>query len=145
MNTLPTGDYYENCVFPFPILPNNDLYTQFKIIDKQRNEQKKEDELAYNNSSKSRLENVIITKFNTTFIGALDSFEKRFGYLWNHGKPFSELTDNQKDFRDLWNEVRNDVLNRGNSQLRNALAEIDEYSVVWNKKQYTFKIEENNG
>ena len=47
----------------------------------------------YKENSKKRLLNNIKKKFDTTIIGSLAAFEEEFGYLWGHGKHYSELTD----------------------------------------------------
>jgi hypothetical protein len=120
----------------------DDLHNTFNKIDQQREIQKEADLLASKENSRRRLQDAIKKKMTTTMIGSLDSFEKRFAYLWAGGLPFSELTENQKDFRDLWTEVRNEVLNKGNSQLRAIMQEIDEYETLWMGKKYNFTIVE---
>jgi hypothetical protein len=116
----------------------------FDLINKQREQQKKEALAASKEASTLRLQEVVRKKMTTTMIGALDSFEKAFGYLWGQGKHFNELTDNQKDFRDLWSETRNQVLNKSNAQLRNLLAETSEYTVLWEGKHIDFKLVDKN-
>ena len=72
------------------------------------------------NSSK-----LILTKrFQTTMIGALFEFEKAFGYLWGQDKNEEDLTDNELDFLDRWDAVRNQILNNGNNQLRKAIVDL---------------------
>jgi hypothetical protein len=72
------------------------------------------------NSSK-----LILTKrFQTTMIGALFEFEKAFGYLWGQDKNEEDLTDNELDFLDRWDTVRNQILNNGNNQLRKAIVDL---------------------
>ena len=58
----------------------------------------------YRNFSKSRLLNNISKKFNTTTIGSLAIIEDNFGFLWGHGLPYNELSENQKDWRESWGE-----------------------------------------
>ena len=48
--------------------------------------------MGYEENSKKRLLNNIKKKFDTTIIGSLAAFEEEFGYLWGHGKHYSELT-----------------------------------------------------
>ena len=84
------------------------------------------------NSSK-----LILTKrFQTTMIGALYEFEKAFGYLWGQNKNPDFLTENEEDFRDRWEDVRNQILNNGNSQLRKCLIDLDRL----NNNQYHYKL-----
>jgi hypothetical protein len=115
-------------------------------FDKSRKileEENREKEVLEKNIAKEKLERVLQKKFNTTFIGALDSFEQAFGYLWRHGENYASLSENEKRFRELWNDTRNEVLNKGNAQLRGALQEVSEYTLVWNRKNYQFKLENN--
>lgn len=58
-------------------------------------------------------------------IGSLFEFEKMFGYLWGHTKEEEDLTDNELEFLDKWDSVRNQILNNGNNQLRKAIADLD--------------------
>jgi len=86
------------------------------------------------NSSK-----LILTKrFQTTMIGALFEFEKAFGYLWGQDKEDHELTDNELDFLDRWDNVRNQILNNGNNQLRKAISDLtkNQGDIKYNYKFY---------
>lgn len=63
-------------------------------------------------------------RIKTTMIGAIDKFEKNFGYLWGH---FTEdpLTEQQEKFADLWDFTRNQILNQGNHQIRDLKDDYD--------------------
>ena len=89
-----------------------------KALRNLREEIKKKNEESYKENSKKRLINNIDKKFKTTMIGSLAVFEKYFGALWGHGD--SNITDEQKHFRQLWEEARTDILNNGNTQMRIA-------------------------
>jgi hypothetical protein len=92
------------------------------------------------NSSK-----LILTKrFQTTMIGALFEFEKAFGYLWGQDKEDDELTDKELDFLDRWDNVRNQILNNGNNQLRKAIADLskNQGNIKYNYKFYNNNKEE---
>ena len=75
-------------------------------------------------------------------IGALAAFENNFGTLWGHGQE--ELTDDQKQFRKIWEETRTEILNNGNSQLRIAQEEIAQYTMTWNRYHVDFVIKPEN-
>lgn len=90
--------------------------------------------------ARSNLKRHIVTKLKTTMIGSLDKFEQTFGYLWGHGKDESDLTPDEKHFRQMWFDTRTEVLNNGNNQIRAAESEIDQYSVKFNKFKYDFVI-----
>jgi hypothetical protein len=82
---------------------------------------------------------LLTKRFQTTMIGALFEFEKTFGYLWGQHKNENEpLTQSEIDFGDLWENVRNNVLNNGNNQLRKTIADLsrDNTSVKYNYKFY---------
>ena len=91
-------------------------------------------------NSKKKLLRAVETKFKTAFIGALNQFEKKFGFLWGHGKPDNELTQNEKDFREIWEEARAEVLNNGNNQLRASQEEIAEYTMERNKYELNLTV-----
>ena len=94
----------------------------------------------YRNFSKSRLLNNISKKFNTTTIGSLAIIEDNFGFLWGHGLSYNELSEDQKDWRDSWGEVRTKILDLGNSNLRASQSEIGQYTLTWNKYVTNFYV-----
>ena len=58
-------------------------------------------------------------KLETTMIGCLARFENVFGYLWGQHKSHTvDLTDQEVYFDNLWRDVRNNILNHGNNQIR---------------------------
>ena len=77
-------------------------------------------------------------------IGSLFAFEKTFGYLWGQDKNENELTQQEIDFWDKWDLVRNEILNNGNSQLRKAISDLDKSTgqVRYNYKFYNKKEDE---
>lgn len=94
---------------------------------------------------RERLKKIIAKKFDTTMIFPLSQFEAAFGHLWGDKLPEERLTDDQRVMRGKWKECRNNILNNGNQQKRNAFAEIDMYDVVWLRYQTTFlPVEEYN-
>lgn len=94
----------------------------------------------YREESRKRLGIIIKTKLQTSFIGAIDRFEKYFGFLWGHGKPKSALTPTETEFRRLWFEARKEVLDNGHAQLRALVEELRLYSVAWNGYRTTLLI-----
>jgi len=83
---------------------------------------------------------LLTKRFQTTMIGALHEFEKAFGYLWGHLKDEDNLTDNELDFLDRWDTVRNQILNNGNNQLRKAIADLDRNTTV----RYNYRFYKQN-
>lgn len=95
-----------------------------------RQSQKKvrDDRMAYD--SRERLKKISRKKFRTCFIAALSEFESRFGFLlWGHGLSQDEITDEQSENRIVWNEVRANILDKGNAQSRALGMEIDLHHV----------------
>lgn len=91
-----------------------------------------------NERSKTRLKKEIKKKIETTMIGALASVEKYFGHLWGHNSL--EPTKEQAGLKELYEELRSEILDKGNSQIRNSDSEIETYEVVWNKYHLNIPI-----
>lgn len=76
-------------------------------------------------------------KIQTTMIGALDTIEKKFGFLWCFESE-EELTPEQKQIKDIYEEIRAIILDRGNTQIRNLEAEFSGYEVQ--RKRYQINL-----
>ncbi len=92
----------------------------------------------YSNDSKDRLTKIATTKIKTTMIGSLSVIEKHFGFLWgldDNGKDTGrELSPEEQHMKDLFEEiVRSEILDLGNTQMRNMTAEIQQYNVDWQR------------
>ncbi len=82
-------------------------------------------------------------RLKTIMIGSISRFENTFGYLWNHG--FDIDTDQHEFFRRKWDDLRNDLLNHGNNQIRLAVDTIyDFFDQKENKYKYSYKFSVNN-
>jgi len=88
--------------------------------------------------NRERLFRILKKKFETTMIFPLCQFEDCFGDLWGHGLPDSELTEDQKNNRDLWNECRTKILDNAHRQIRNTKTELNMHDVVWKKYALVF-------
>jgi hypothetical protein len=76
-------------------------------------------------NSRRQIMEQIETRFKTIMIGALARFEKEFGNLWNNNE---EPNNNQEAyFRDKWEDLRHDLLDHGNNQIRQGLEELNIY------------------
>lgn len=80
-------------------------------------------------------------KIQTTMIGALDTIEKKFGFLWCFENE-EELTTEQKQMKDIYDEIRATILDRGNTQIRNLEAEFSGYEIQ--KKRYQINLPVSN-
>ena len=95
--------------------------------------------------AKEVFKQVLTKKFKTTMIGSLHQFEKFFGDLWGHDIVEEDLTEEELEWRRKWELARLEILNNGNDQLRNALAEADHYSMSYEKNRYEFPIKDKKG
>ena len=86
----------------------------------------------YKTDSKERLSKILKKKIETTMIGALSSIEDHFGFLWASNSD-SDPTEEQVIMSDLYQQIRSEILDKGNSQARNIDAELSQYEVAWTK------------
>jgi transcription termination factor Rho len=96
---------------------------------KQTKEYKKVREDKYKQDSRDRLSKIIKKKVETTMIGALSSIEQHFGFLWENKN--GKLTSEQQIMFDLYQKVRSEILDKGNTQSRNIDAELSQYDINW--------------
>lgn len=82
--------------------------------------------------AKDRLRQVVKKKLDTTMIGSLASIEKYFGFLWGHDIE-GDLTPQQEQFADLYEDLRSEILDKGNHQLRNFDTELANYEINHNR------------
>jgi hypothetical protein len=113
------------------------------VVDKEIVMSKKEQELAelrlelkkehqgrIVQDSRDRLKKISNKKFRTCFIFALAEFENTFGFdLWGHNLPENKITPEQKANRIRWDQVRKNILDKGNTQSRALGMEIDLHHV----------------
>ena len=93
----------------------------------------------YLDSSKERLLKIGKKKIQTTMIGALSTLEKQFGFLWWQDEE-GDLTPEQNHMKDLYEEVRAEILDRGNNQMRNLEAEFAQYEIKWLRYSLTLPV-----
>lgn len=91
-----------------------------------------------NERSKTRLKKEIKKRIQTTMIGSLSSIEKYFGFLW--GEESDSPTEREEQMREIFEEMRTEILDKGNTQIRNADAEIETYDITWNKYHINLPI-----
>jgi hypothetical protein len=92
----------------------------------------------YRSDSKHRLSKILRKKIETTMIGALSSIEEHFGFLWLENSPYSD--EEKATMLDLYNKVRSEILDKGNTQSRNVDAELAQYEVKWQKYTMTIPV-----
>lgn len=99
---------------------------------------KKTREEKYKHDSKDRLSKILKKKIQTTMIGALSSIEANFGFLWNNIDTIN--SKEQEMFKNLYQKVRSEILDKGNNQARNIDAELAQYNVEWLKYSMTIPV-----
>lgn len=110
----------------------------YKTLIQLKREQEAQRKVQYKKDSKDRLQKIINKKIQTTMIGALDTVEKNLGFLWapNDGK----MSDDAKYFKKIYEEIRQEILDRGNGQMRNVDTELKQYDIEWLRYQLTLPI-----
>jgi hypothetical protein len=95
--------------------------------------------------AKRQFSGVLDKKFKTTFIGAISQIQDAFGELWGENKQEEDRTEQEREWYDIWQQVRTNILNNGNNQLRAALNELQQYNIIWEGYKLNLPImEENN-
>ncbi len=80
--------------------------------------------------SRDRLKKIAQKKFRTCFISSLSEFEDAFGsVVWGNNLPENQLTPKQKINKIIWEKVRKNILDKGNTQSRALGMEIDLHKV----------------
>ena len=108
----------------------------FSEMLKEKANYKEMREEKYRADSRDRLSKILKKKIETTMIGALSSIEEHLGFLWE--TKAGQLTEDQVYMKDLYQKVRSEILDKGNTQARNVDAELSQYDVKWLK--YTIKM-----
>jgi hypothetical protein len=112
----------------------------FNKLIREQSEYRSARDDKYKLDSKNRLSKILKKKVETTMIGALSSIEDHFSFLWE--SQDSELTNEQKIMYDLFQKVRSEILDKGNTQARNVDAELAQYDIKW--LRYSINIPVNN-
>lgn len=71
-------------------------------------------------------------------IGALSSMEDHFSFLWLSKE--GELSPEQRIMYEIFQKVRSEILDKGNTQCRNVDAELAQYDVKWLRYQATLPV-----
>ena len=113
---------------------------------------KEEKEQKYKVNSKDRLFKIASKKIKTTMIGALSTLEENLGFLWGHESD-EDISPEQQHMKTIFEQVRSDILDKGNTQIRNLEAEFNYYDITWLRFQVDLPVkpveepdkEENDG
>ena len=58
-------------------------------------------------------------------------------------KDERDRTDAEKEWHNVWQDVRTDILNNGNNQLRACTNEISQYTMTWDRYKTDFIVTKN--
>jgi transcription termination factor Rho len=107
---------------------------EYESILKVKREYEDKKKIKYKEDSKDRLKKIFRKKIQTTMIGALDTIEKNLGFLWE------DDTQQSKQLKEIYDVVRQEILDRGNDQMRNMDAELNQYEVEWLRYRLTIPV-----
>jgi hypothetical protein len=112
-------------------------YTNFlkQSLDLRSTREERDREL-----SKDKLFKAAKKKIQTTMIGALSTLESSFGFLWGFEVPEEDKTPEQKKVYEIYEEARAQILDRGNTQIRNLESEFVNYDIVRKRYQITLPV-----
>ena len=95
--------------------------------------------------SKDKLFKAAKKKIQTTMIGALSTLEGSFGFLWGLDVDEEDKTLEQKKVYEIYEEARAQILDRGNTQIRNLESEFVNYDIVRKKHNITLPVKTMTG
>ena len=124
----------------------------FKNLIRSSKNYKEEKEQKYKVNSKDRLFKIASKKIKTTMIGALSTLEENLGFLWGHESD-EDISPEQQHMKTIFEQVRSDILDKCNTQIRNLEAEFNYYDITWLRFQVDLPVkpveepdkEENDG
>lgn len=94
----------------------------------------------FEEQSKERLFKIIEKKLRTTFIGDIAAIENAFGELWGIDFAIKDLTESERIWKERWDVLRTNILDRGNSQIRGIESELRQHTVTWDGYEYQLTI-----
>ena len=80
--------------------------------------------------SRDKLFKAAKKKIQTTMIGSLSTLESSFGFLWGFEAEEEDRTPEQKKLFEIYEEARAQILDRGNTQIRNLESEFVNYDIT---------------
>lgn len=112
---------------------------------KRKEELKRLHEQNERENIKRKLIKDIERNIKTVMIGAISDMEEGFGVYWGHGEDKEKLDEDQLHDREIWETVRNNILNRGNKLIRASTDQISECIIAGVERYvYNFKFDNND-
>ena len=76
--------------------------------------------------------------------GALSTLEESFGFLWGFDNDGDEITKEQEHLKQIYEEARAKILDRGNTQIRNLESEFAGFEITKKRYKYTIPVKSPN-
>lgn len=95
------------------------------VLFKNKQEREKKQREDYRKASKDRLKKICTTKIRTTMIGALDIIERYLEEYWDKN------SEGANKLREIYENIRQEILDKGNAQIRNIESEFEQYNIEW--------------
>lgn len=113
---------------------------EFKILLAQKKEREEASKKRYLEDSKQRLLKIITTKMRTIMIGSIDSIEK------NLCAPYEDdNSEEARSIREVFAKIRQEILDKGNTQIRNTESEFQQYLIEWLRYRLVLPVKPRNG
>lgn len=95
------------------------------ILFKHKEERQKKAKEEYKKESKERLKKIGQSKIRTAMIGALEVIEKNLQPYWE------DDSEGARELKSIYEKMRQEILDKGNTQIRNFESELEQYDVEW--------------
>lgn len=117
------------------------MVEEYRNFLKQSLDLKSAREERYRDLSRDKLFKAAKKRIQTTMIGSLSTLEGSFGFLWGLDILEEDRTPEQKRVYEIYEEARAQILDRGNTQIRNLEAEFVNYDIVRKKHYITLPVQ----
>ena len=90
-------------------------------------------------ADKDKLQQLLIKSMKTIMIGAVATVEEKLGLLWAHGQN-RQLTEQEQELQNVFMDLRKEILDKGNTQIRNCKQLMDGYTIEFNGFSITLPV-----
>lgn len=117
---------------------------QYLAAVQQKKRLKEQSEQNYLQLSKDRLLKIVSKKLTTVGVGSLKAIETKFGFLWGldeYGNDSGrKLSPEEQELKQLFDELRNDIFDNFNKEIRAVEQEFEQYQMEWKRYQLTLPV-----
>lgn len=83
------------------------------------------------------LKSLMQNRIKTTMVGAISSIEKYLGFLFAQNEE-RELTPEEQEIKDIFLDLRKDILDKGNTEIRKLDEDFKKFNIT--RKVYQIKL-----